>query len=81
MLIKDLPEELKQLCFQRQIEQGNKGDFEGELSENNFEKNFGWARTPEYKIDQHFWTNINNGKIDKNHQCYPKTLSTNYEIY
>jgi hypothetical protein len=31
MLIKDLPKELKQLCFQRQIKQGNKGDFEGSL--------------------------------------------------
>lgn len=81
MLIKDLPEELKQLCFQRQIEQGNKGDFEGTIEASKSEGNFTWGYTPECKIDTYFWQNINDGKINKDHQCYPKTLSTNYEIY
>lgn len=81
MLIKNLPEELKQLCFQRQIEQGNKGDFEGELQCGKAIKNFDWSFTPEYRIDTNFWTNINRGIIDKNHKCYPKILSINYEIY
>lgn len=81
MLIKDLPEELKQLCFQRQIEQGNKGNFEGTIQESKSEGNFTWGITPEHKADKNFWHNIYAGIIDKNHQCYPKTLSTNYEIY
>lgn len=81
MLIKDLPEELKQLCFQRQIEQGNKNNFEGLIQTSKTSGNFDWGNTPEHKADKNFWHNIYAGIIDKNHQCYPKTLSTNYEIY
>lgn len=75
MQIQDLPPELQELVHLRQKEQGNNGFFKGALNNASTDNNFEWRRTPE---GHEFWSDINQGRIDKEHPFYPKT---NYELY
>lgn len=75
MLIKDLPIELQKLVHQRQIEQGNDGLFDGDLSKDDEGDNFEWNRTLE---GYSFWENVYDGKDMRSHPAYPKP---NYYFY
>ena len=72
ILIKDFPLEIQQLVHQRQMEQGNDGTFDGDMSISRSDGNFDWNKTPE----EDFWTNLHSDGIEGilNHPSYPKFL-------
>jgi hypothetical protein len=70
MIISDLPQELKQLCYQRQREQGNMTEFNGRLDVARPEGNFNWSETPE----DDWWADLDSkGFVAmKDTEYYPK---------
>lgn len=79
--IRDLPEELQELCHQRQLQQGNDGTFTGNVSESVGSRNFSWDQTPE---GYEFWKRVSHGDDLTNDPKYPKKkdeVITNYQIY
>ena len=76
MLISDLPIELQELVHKRQIEQGNDGAFDGDLTDGEHKGNFRWRETPE---GASFWDLVDDGEDMLDDEFYPKKLII--EIY
>ena len=69
MLIKDLPIEIQEIVFKRQIEQGNPRNDELDLGNGRSNGNFNWDDTIE---GDEFWENIYDGDFSEFYEKYPK---------
>jgi len=79
MEISTLPPELQELCHLRQKEQGNKGDFKGELVKDKDNQNFRWNSTPE---GQDFWDALYKKGVEYVKREFPHLYpNSTYEIY
>jgi len=77
MQVKDLPYEIKQKVFEKQIEAGNTPNENVSLDFGTGDKNFHWNRTEE---GYSFWSKISNGEFEEFYERYPINPFS-YEIY